>query len=143
MWISFTASNITGLTPAEIAQVDRFTGGSNLATITAQVVREVRGYVGRGNPIGLDGTIPDELQTAANALVVYRYVSQLPTGALMTEVRKAAHEEGLRQVRDVAKGDFLIQLPDTYNAKQPGGDAFEIGRVSRRRFNERNTSGLT
>ena len=143
MWINFTASNITGLSPTEIVQVDRLTDVANLPSIVAQVVREVRGYIGRGNPIGLDGTIPDELQTAANAMVVYRYVSQIPSGSLMSEARKTAYEDAQRQLRATAKGEFLIQLPDTYNPKQPGGDSFEIARVRPRRATDRHTSGLT
>lgn len=142
MWITYNSTNITGITPGEIAKIDTLSGASNLAAIISQVIREVRGYVGRSNPIGLDGTIPDELQTAANALVVYRYVSQLNSGSLITEARKTAYEDAMKQLRDVAKGDFLIQLPTNYNPQQPAGDSFEVARVQRRRATDRNTSGL-
>lgn len=84
----------------------------------AQAVREVLGYVKVKNPVGPDGTIPDELLTATQAIAAYRFLAQIPSDKLATSPREKAYENALTQLRDVAKGTFTITAPDTYAPRQ-------------------------
>jgi hypothetical protein len=122
-WITLTPANVTNgrLTAAEIAKVNSLASdATSIADLIPSVSRYVTGYIPRESPIGLDGTIPDELQEAACAIIVWRYVTQIPSTLLATEARKDAKDDAERFLRGpVARGDFRIVPPDTLAPEQP------------------------
>ncbi len=112
MWITLTPADLDGLAPTEIATLARIAGNvDKLPGFIDQVVREVRGYVGTRNPLGEDGTIPDELKDATVSLVIYRAVTAIPSARLLTDARKEAAENARTLLRDVAKGIYLVVAP--------------------------------
>lgn len=78
----------------------------------SRIIKLVRGYVGKKNVLGDGDTIPDELENAALALLVYQILTRIPgLKGLLTDERKDAQKEAMRLLRDVAGGDFVIVPP--------------------------------
>src|ERR1700679_4062975 len=84
-----------------------------LAPTLAQVVDLVRGYVGayRPNTLGLPGTIPQKLLAPALDLVAVRLPQRV--GVPPKDVRKAAADQAVRLLEQVAAGTFNIEEPDS------------------------------
>jgi len=82
-----------------------------LAPTLAQVVDLVRGYVGayKPNTLGLPGTIPQKLLAPALDLIVVRLPQRV--GVPPKEVRKAAADQAVRLLEQVAAGIFNIEEP--------------------------------
>lgn len=123
MWINLTPDSLNGRIAApEIAKVTQMAGnGLTVQQVIDQVVNEVRGYVAKAGPVGLPGTIPDELQDAALSIIILRYVSQVPGASqqtFATESRKTAAENARLLLRDVAARKFLVTPPETAAPEQ-------------------------
>jgi hypothetical protein len=95
-----------------------------VAPTLAQVVDLVRGYVGayRPNTLGPAGTIPQKLLAPAIDLVAVRITQRV--GVAPKDVRKAAADQAVRLLEQVASGIFNIEEPDassteTTSAPQP------------------------
>ena len=88
------------------------TGEQLVANELARTLTFVRGYVGRRNVLGPDNTIPDELESATLALLVFNILTRIPgLKLLLTDERKEAQKDALKLLRDVAAGDFVIVPP--------------------------------
>jgi len=117
-WITIDPTKVP-LSAAEITKIDCVVGRVTMPEIVNRVVRMVQGRVAVLSPIGQPGTIPEELEEAAMALVVERYLNQVPAGTLLlTEQRQKAVDAANSILRDVAKGLFKMVSPDVPAAKQ-------------------------
>ena len=117
-WISITESDVQAkLAGAELAAMKSSalaSGQANpLTEITEQVIDEVRGYVAanRSNTLGVAGTIPQKLLSAALAMIRYRLATRLPIKSLLTEDRVKENEQAIRLLEQVAAAKFAIEDP--------------------------------
>lgn len=84
-----------------------------LPTIT-RVVDEVRGYCQAGGiTLGLAGTIPSRLVSAALAIIRFRLATILPAAGLLTDEQKTENADALKLLGDVAAGRFAVEEPTT------------------------------
>lgn len=132
-WIELTEALVLNrLAAAELAALKTAaiggaqTGAGILADALSAVTREVRGYVGscQRNTLGEAGTIPDELESAALALVRRHLFTRLPgMKSLFDELRQKELEQAIALLRDVAACKFLLVAPVTPapEAQQPAG----------------------
>ena len=143
MWITLVPADFASrLTAGEIAQIARANAqGDNRAEILTEVTNEVRGYVARRNPLGLPGTIPEELKNAALAIATARFINQFPDSGLLTRSREDAVVNAEKLLVATSKGDFAIVNSDNAAAEQPDVPLPSISR-ERRRFTEREERGL-
>lgn len=96
-----------------------------------RIIKMVRGYVGKKNFLGMGDTIPDELETAVLAILVYQILTRIPgLSTLLTKERVDAKKDAMQLLRDVAAGDFVIVPPDNVApvAEQPSNKS-TIGTV--------------
>ena len=132
-WIALTealvqnrlaAAELTALKSAALAGSQ--TSAGILADALGAVTREVRGYVGscQRNTLGEAGTIPDELESAALALLRRHLFTRLPNmKALFDELRQKELDQAVALLRDVAACKFAIVAPTDAapTAEQPAG----------------------
>jgi hypothetical protein len=143
-WITLSVANVTNgrLSAAEITKVNAIASDpTSIADLIPSVSRYVTGFIPKESPIGLDGTIPDELQEAACAIIVWRFVTQIPGSTLANENREKAKTDAENFLKGpVARGDFRIVPPDTLAPEQPTTPSPHIG-PPRRQYNWREESG--
>jgi len=123
MWNTLTSDDVkTRLTKPELtallgaARQAEQTDEGLLADAIATVTSEVRGYVAAfpRNRLGADGTIPDELLSAALALLRRHLFTRLPAmKALYDPIREKETEDALTRLRDTAQGRFAIVPPES------------------------------
>ena len=152
-WITLTPALVQNrLTAAELAAMKTAaigagqTGDGILAACIDAVVREVRGHVGgcQRNALGEVGTIPDELEHAALALVRQRMGNRLPGLARLfaDDSRKAEYEDAQKLLASVARCQFAIVAPITEAPAQPGAEIVRIIRAPRRTASRETLAGL-
>jgi len=117
-WITITESNVqTKLAGAELTALKSFALASGqtspLTEIIEQVVDEIRGYVAAcaRNTLGVAGTIPAKLLSAALAMIRYRLATRLPIKSLLTDDRVKENEAAIRLLEQVAACKFAIEDP--------------------------------
>jgi hypothetical protein len=112
-----------------------------VAPTLAQVVDLVRGYVGayRPNTLGSDGTIPQKLLAPAIDLVAVRLPQRV--GVPPKDVRKAAADQAVRLLEQVAAGEFNIEEPDDVSTEITSAPRPSI-RARRPHFTQRAEEGL-
>lgn len=152
-WIPLTAEKAkTRLTKPEMtailtaAKQSEQTGDGLLEEALSSVTAEVRGYVSAcdRNTLGAAGTIPDELETAALALLRRYLFTRLPgMESLFDELRQKEAEDALTRLRDTAKCNFAIVPPETPAppTEQVQGGSPRICKP-RRRFRREDGAGL-
>ena len=118
-WIIPTENDLlTTLSETELAtyRAAALAGGQAdpVAPTLAQVVDLVRGYVGayRSNTLGDAGTIPQKLLAPLIDLVAVRLPQRV--GVPPKDVRKAAGDQAIRLLEQVAAGVFNIEEPDSF-----------------------------
>jgi len=122
-----TAAELTALKTAAIAGSQ--TASAILAAAINTVIGEVRGYVAKKNTLGEAGTIPDELEATALALIRRHLFTRLPNmKALFDDLRQQEAKDALQRLRDAAKGDFVIVPPveAAPEAEQAGGNGTQL-----------------
>ena len=132
-WITLTEADVqTKLAGAELTALKSVAlsagQGNPLPAILAQVVQEVRGYVAActQNKLGDGATIPQELETAALAIIRYRLATRLPVASLLTDARKEEYRDALTLLRACAACNFRIEQPATPSAQIVGGPAVAV-----------------
>jgi hypothetical protein len=145
-WITPTENDLlTAFSETELAayRAAALAGGQAdpVAPTLAQVVDLVRGYVGayRPNTLGSDGTIPQKLLAPAIDLVAVRLPQRV--GVPPKEVRKAAGDQAVRLLEQVAAGVFNIEEPDEVSTETTAAPGPSI-RARRPRFTPRDEEGL-
>jgi len=106
----------------------------------AQVVDLVRGYAGawRPNTLGLPGTIPQKLLAPALDLVAVRLPQRV--GVPPKDVRRAAADQAVRLLEQVAAGEFNIEEPDDISSETTAAPRPSI-RAGERHFTRRTEEG--
>lgn len=120
-WITLTSEGVKRrLTKPEIdkipsvAKLTSQTAEGLLASATDEIVREIRGHVAAKNQLGAAGTIPDELENAALALIRRVIFGRVPgLEDLFGEIRKAECSDAQSLLRRVADGKFAIVPPES------------------------------
>lgn len=120
-WITLTETEIAGrLAAPELTAVTSAavrlgqTAEQILAGALKSVTAEVRGYVAAcsRNVLGPAGTIPDELEGAALALIRRHLFTRLPKmESLFDDLRQKEAEDALVRLRDTAACRFAIVPP--------------------------------
>ena len=148
-WITITealvTSKLSGPELAALKSAALATGQSDpLVEVIAQIVTEVRGYVGASarNTLGEGATIPDELLGAAISRIRFELATRLPVASLLTTARTEANTQALDRLRDAAAGRFAVIQPTTVAAAQAGGPAVQIVSTSCRRATNAGLAGL-
>jgi len=148
-WNTLAESDVqTKLAGAELAALKTAalaSGQANpLTAIISQVVQEVRGYTAacNQNELGAGETIPQELETAALAIIRYRLATRLPVASLLTDVRKEEYRDALTLLRSVAKCEFRIEQPATPTAQIISGPAVQQVSGECRRVTRTTMKGL-
>jgi hypothetical protein len=154
MWITITSTALqTRLAKPELDALGTAAVQSGQTTETlvaeaiAQVTAEVRGYVAAcsRNTLGETGTIPDELESAALALIRRHLFTRLPgMKRLYDEIRTKETEDALQRLRDTALCRFAIVPPATPadDADQAAGPASQLIASTTRVSSREQTAGL-
>ena len=90
-----------------------------------RVTTRVRSYIRscHQNTLGPDGTIPDELHSAAVALLMEDIATNLPaSGVIMDEGRRMTVSEAKAELKMVARCELLVALSDTTSTNSPAID---------------------
>jgi hypothetical protein len=145
-WIIPTENDLlTSLSETELAayRAAALAGGQAdpVAPTLAQVVDLVRGYVGayRPNTLGEAGTIPQKLLAPLIDLVAVRLPQRV--GVPPKDVRKAAGDQAIRLLEQVAAGVFNIEEPDVVSTEITSAPKPTIS-AHRPRFNNRQEEGV-
>lgn len=133
-WISLTIDSLkSALTQTELDKLPVVARNLDyepedlLEAAISEVLREIRGHVGAKFSLGTAGTIPDELEGAALALIRRRIFGRVPgTESLFGEIRKKEAEDAQTLLRRIAKGEFAIVPPQEQAAEQPGNFASQV-----------------
>lgn len=138
-WITFTASTVAqrvlGPEMSALKTAARGAGqdGDDLLNDqVSRVIQEIRGRVAAcdKNTLGVAGTIPDELEDAAVAIVIFRFCTRLAAAAerLITERREMAYNDALKLLNDVAACRLAIVPPTTPapDEQQAGGPGITL-----------------
>ena len=89
-----------------------------LPDVIAQVTDEVRGYIASHglNTLGPAGTLPPQVRAAAIAIIRWRLAGRLAignaSGLLQTESRRQEYEDAVSLLRDVSKGQLVVEAPE-------------------------------
>lgn len=154
MWITLTSSKVAErFAAAEFTAVKSAslqsgqTAAEMITEVIERVTNEVRGYVAAcsRNLLGEAGTIPDELEDAALALFVYRFLTRLPNlKSLLDDRRVKAYEDAVALLKNVAVCKFAIVPPTTAaaDAEQAGGGNMEVINSRVRRARREDVAGL-
>ena len=93
----------------------------SLDRITSRIRMYVRSC--HQNTLGPDGTIPDELYSAATALLMEDIATNLPAASIvMDERRQMTVTKAEEMLRMVAKCELLVALSDTTSTNSPSID---------------------
>lgn len=152
MWITPTVATVKARLSGpefDVLKNAARSGGQVADTLVTEtigrVVNLIRGYVGRKYPLGLTGTIPDELESCVGTLFVYEFITRLPgMSKLLDERRTKAYDDAMRLLRDVSTGVFVIVQPETPAADnlQASGPGVEVVSSRTRIASPSHTSGL-
>jgi len=114
--------------------------------ILDQVTTEVRARVAAcaKNVLGEAGTIPDECESAAIDIAIYRICKRIPGRVVLTAERSDANANAIAFLRDVARCDVAIVPPTTAapGDEQAGGAAIENVSTTTKRYGRDKLSGL-
>jgi hypothetical protein len=149
-WITLTEAGVqTKLSGAELVALKTAAlavGQTNpLPEVLTLVTREVRGYVAANskNVLGAEGTIPDELESAALNRIRYELATRLPVASLLTQARTDANTAATALFKEVAADRFRIVPPVTEATEQAAtGTAVQVVTSSTRLTNRDRMSGL-
>lgn len=154
MWIALTRAKLQEkLTGSEYSSVKSAALGSGQVADTlidealSRVTQEVRGYVSGcvRNILGPEGTIPDELEDAALAMALIRFLNRIPSlKSLMSPPRMEAEKQALELMKQVAMCRFGIVAPETpaADALQASGAGMEVIGSRARTAKRSQTAGL-
>lgn len=122
-------------------------GDAMARDVIATQVGRIRGRVAARpeNMLGPEGTIPDELTGAFQALWVYDFITRLPKmKRLLDELRVKARDAAEGELRDTAKGLIKIVPPEqpAAPALQAGGSGVALVSSTPRRARRDQTNGL-
>lgn len=135
-WIKLTAAHLDeALAATELAAlrtVQTAAGQKDpVPPAIARTCTEVGGYVAAaGIEVGEPGTIPEQLLSAAIALVRWRIIGRLSVGAaakvFATENRRQEYLDAVVLLKDVATRKFIISLPEDPAEDQPRAPAVGV-----------------
>ena len=116
-WSAITADEILEqLTPVETATLNNIQSATDqLDKILGRTVRAARGSIAAGgNPLGSDGTIPDQVRNDVIALARWTWLCSFPAlKSMQTDGRKAAATDAQARLDAIANGKTKVELPSS------------------------------
>ena len=102
-WLTLTAADIR-LLDTEKTIMSQASPLQTLDTCVTSACNYVRGYVaGGGNTMEAAPAVPPECKDDVVAIARFTYLTQDPTGTLLTDIRKKEYDSAIGHLRDVAK----------------------------------------
>ncbi len=124
-WKTLTSSEVLEeFTPQEQAALKGIQGAiDRLPSILTRVVNMARGSIrAGGGTLGDDGTTPDQMDMDLIAIARWRWLIAFPQlKAMQTAERKAAHDDAMKRLDQVANQKVSIESPDP-SVNPPGGN---------------------
>lgn len=122
----------------ELAVIQDHAGIDIREDVLRRIIAKVRGYCGGAGPLGEDGTVPPECESAVASLYRYDLLAMLPVGNLLTEARGKERESAEAFLKMVAKGEVAVSRPDNVTVSSadltgPGSVSPTISAPARRR----------
>ncbi len=111
----------------------------------ARTAARVQGYVAAHakNTVGAGGTIPEELEEAALALLVPHIIGRIPAlNYLMDDTRKTAQADAVKLLEQVARGLFAVSQPVNPADDQLNGGGVDLISAPPRQFTKQKMKGL-
>ena len=93
------------------------------------------------NPVGLSGTIPEELWDAARDIAAYRFLSESGGDELISKAREIRYQAGEKKLREAAEGTLKIVPPENFAPVQAQSPSPKI-KVPKRRYQPGNFDGV-
>jgi hypothetical protein len=115
-WNAITVDDVLSeFNPTEQAKINAIQNAvDNLTPILSRAVNAARGsIIAGGNPVDAAGTIPDQLRPEVIAIARWRWLVALPgvNEALQSKDRRAAHDDAMKRLDDVAARKIKVELP--------------------------------
>jgi hypothetical protein len=111
-------------TPAERAALRNIQEAEDhLPAILSRVVALARGNIrASGNSLDVAGTVPEQVALDVIAIARWRWLVAMPQArAMQTEGRKAAHDDAMRRMEEIARGDYPVEpAADVDDTNQAG-----------------------
>jgi|SRR5215470_18341224 len=112
-WITLTGDNIR-LLDTEKTIMEGVTPLQDLDSCVASASDRVRGYVaGGGNTMEARPAVPPECVDDTIAIARFTYLTQDPTGTLLTDIRQKEYDDAIAHLRDIAKELAAVTQGDT------------------------------
>lgn len=105
--------------------------GDGLASVLANVTKSVRGKIkSGGGQLGPDGTLPNSLITEVVSIVIWRWIAAFTKNEkLQTDGRFSLYKDANVTLRDIAKGELKVELPDPTNPADTDTSASPVNAV--------------
>lgn len=123
-WISISATDVKArLADVELTALQEQYLQAGQADPLVEIVSQVTGKIRRavakgGGTLGLAGTIPEELEDSAVAIIRYRLCNRL-NASLITEDRRQEYRDAIEELKDVAKEASGIVAPEVEATAAP------------------------
>ena len=108
---------------------------SDLGDILDRVVAGARGKIlAGGNQVGPAGTVPDQIIEEVMAIVRWKWLTSFPQLVkLQTKEREKQHDDAVALLKDIARREEKVELPDPGTAlpTQSPHDAVSVVRPGR------------
>ena len=146
-WIEFNSANYLNANSApELESLRAAATGEGQAdpvdAIAATVVNSIRGSVAVKNPLGPDGTIPEELLREAMSIFRFEATLRLPgVQMLQDDSRRKAYDAAEALLRRVEEGKFAVSAPDEESEDAMGGAPAPDAGEARTEFSRENFEG--
>jgi len=121
-WIPFTVNDVPVRADVREQVTAAAARGDLMPAIVSGVIRQITGRVAVRNPVGVEGTIPEELWEAARAIAAFRFLTEGDSDELLTKARIDAKDDALQLLDAVAAGTLKIVAPENFapvQAKSP------------------------
>lgn len=145
-WETIAADDVLEeFTPSEKAAINAVQGAdTNLAGILKRAVSSARGsIVAGGNPMGPDGTVPEQIIPDVIAIARWRWLVSLPAlKALQTKERKDLADDGKLTLKEIAKGEVKTEIPEERIVSTSPGNAVEMVSANERNRTAAKLAGL-
>ena len=125
-------SEFTGQEQSDLETLQADT--DSLQAILTRTINAARGNVkAGGGTVDQDGTIADSLAPHIIAIARWRWLVSIPkSDALQSDARKALHDDAVKYLKEVAKGEIKVEVPDKPQVSANPNHAVETVRPGRR-----------
>jgi hypothetical protein len=143
-WLPLTANDVLAvLNNSELTAYQQFRLANNqadpLATLIGHVTGEIRAAIRLRHTLDAGGGLPSSLLGGGAAVVAYRLL--LRCNAKPSDARAAAHDDAIRLLERVSRGEVGIEAPTNPSPEQTSAPAPQI-KPRRLHFTPRDQEGI-